>query len=101
MIDIIFHSQKKITESWGEYLYHLKDKKYSPENWEDRRVDLLSHLLREMSVFLRFDFGKIDIKDRLYWPQLHSTIENNHMDQNQYLLEILKGERPLKIQNIN
>ena len=101
MIDVVFHSTNRneleIRRLWKQYLDHLGDKTYPKESWGVKRVELLVELLHAMAVFLGFDFDKTHIKTQCYYPEGYGEMENDQGLMRKAVVEILQGQRPLRM----
>lgn len=103
MIDLEFPGKKfkKITTAWREYLDHLgnfpkEDEKQFPI-WNDKKADLLAHLLMVMGQSLGYDFDAVHVKKGIYMPQGHADIENEHILIRKGLIRLLYGDANLKM----
>ena len=94
--------EKKIIETWRQYLDLLGDKALSPEQWNVRRVDLLVELLHAMGEALGYDFDKTQIKNGTCSPVAHGRIEEEQEAIRRLTLELLQGKRdlPMRVTNI-
>ena len=69
---------KRVLRTWRLYLNHLN----TPETltgerlqrWTDRRLELLTDLLYEMSEALQYDFDKVALQNNIYAPRGHSQL---------------------------
>ncbi|VAX07354.1 hypothetical protein MNBD_ALPHA03-1865 [hydrothermal vent metagenome] len=104
-IDLEFNKknskEKAVVESWKEYLDLLNDKNMPPEQWGDKRVDLLVKLLHKMAHVLDYDFDKTHIKNSSYSPIAHGNAEDQQNALRMGLIEVLDGKRtiPMTITN--
>ena len=100
-IDLEFNKkvpkERRVLESWKEYLDLLGDKTLSPEQWNIKRVDLLVDLLQSMALALKYDFDRTQIKNSSYSPQAHGNIEAEQAALRHYALEILEGKRAIPV----
>jgi uncharacterized protein DUF6680 len=87
--------EKKIIETWRQYLDLLGDKSLSVEQWGLRRVDLLVELLYAMGGALGYEFDKTQIKNGTYSPVAHGRIEEEQEAIRRHTLELLQGKRVL------
>ena len=91
-------AEKKILDCWRLYIAHLNSKEYSPQDWQNRRKDLLIDLLYEISNSLGYSHDKSQIKSGAYYPQGYVNVENENTETRQLWLEVLRGNRqvPMK-----
>lgn len=111
MIDLAFYgrrilffrwqtrTEKVATRLWGEYLDSL-----SVPNSEvvfARREDCFINMLAAMSDDLGFAFDRVTIKNHTYSPIAHGTLEDQAAAFRVAALEVLHGQRSLKMEIIN
>ena len=103
MIDLEFHAEKYkgTTDAWKTYLDHLghypKDDEKQQPAWGERRVDLLSKLLREMGKSLGYVFDEVHIKRGIYAPEAHAQFETEEQLIRNGLVRLLHGQSHLKM----
>ena len=88
-------AEKPVVEVWLQYLDHLGDKAMSPENWAEKRVNLLVELLYAMARALGYDFNKTQIKNGTYAPVAHGRLEEEQQKVRELVIEVLEGKRSL------
>lgn len=105
LIDLEFNSkkskEKEVVEAWKAYLDLLNTKIKDLEQWDNKRVELLVDLLHKMSIVLGYDFDKTHIKNSSYSPVAHGDFENEHALIRKGLIEIIKGDKNLKMEIMN
>jgi len=103
MIDLEFSGKKfkEITTAWREYLDHLgdfpKDNERQLPVWNDKKADLLAHLLMVMGQSLSYEFDAVHVKKGIYMPQGHADIENENILIRRGLIRLLYGDANLKM----
>jgi hypothetical protein len=110
MIDLVFNgsmwfgftlrsrSEKKVLDSWREYLDHLNNKGgMDVHHWFSVGDDLLTNLLFAIGNDVGYKFDKIHIKRGIYSPIAHGEIENELTDIRKSLLSLFRGESSLKM----
>jgi len=103
MIDLEFcgRKYKKVTNAWKEYLDHLGDFPKDDEKqfpvWNDKKADLLAHLLMEMGKSFSYDFDAVHVKKGIYMPQGHADIEEGNILIRRGLIGLLYGKASLKM----
>jgi hypothetical protein len=79
-IDLFFNSKsskdKSVIVAWGEYLDQLNIRTEDGDDqaaraWQERSIDLLAHLLKEMGLSLGYDFTIVQLKRGIYYPRGH------------------------------
>lgn len=104
-IDLEFNrndiQEKAVLDAWKSYLDLLGDKSISPEQWSEKRVDLLVELLHKMAVVLGYDFDKVHIKNSSYSPSVHGDIEEEQRKIRQGVIEILEGRCSLPVHDVD
>lgn len=100
-IDLEFEKEKKkekeVIDAWKAYHDLLGNEKLSPEQWAERRVNLLVELLHKMAVVLKYDFDKTHIKNSSYAPRAHSDMEAQQEAIRKGTIEVLEGKRTLPL----
>lgn len=103
MIDIEFYNEKSIRDFWNIYRDHLNSypqnqDKAAQDRWEEKRVDYLTDLLYAMSQFFGYDFDKVILKKGAYSPVAHGIINLEQAIIRKGFVEILAGEKPIKVE---
>ena len=94
-------SEKEIIDIWREYLDLLGNKTLDAQIWEAKRIELLINLLYVMGKSLNYEFNKTQIKNGIYAPMAHSKIEDELINIRKCTMELLNGERELKMHVTN
>lgn len=103
MIDLEFRGEeyRNVTGAWKTYLDHLssfpKDDKTREPVWSGRSVDLQVALLIAMGRALGYAFDDVQVKKGIYFPEAHGTIDTEIKLIRRGLVEMLFGERALKM----
>lgn len=105
MIDIEYYEEKNITQLWNIYRDHLNSypqnhDKPSQDRWEEKRVDYLTDLLHGMSIFFGYDLDKVILRKGAYAPMAHGIWNAELSLIRQGLVQLLMGEKSIKIQLI-
>ncbi len=91
-VPIDFYRNRKIVDSWKEYLDHLSQPQLTPELWGQRRVELFNILLVNMATFLGYKFTTVEISREVYSPTAHAQIEADQQIIRQGLARLFRGE---------
>lgn len=103
MIDLEFFGKKykNITVAWKGYLDHLGDFPKDDEKqfpiWNDKKADLLAHLLMVMGTSLGYEFDAVHVKKGIYMPQGHAQIEDENILIRRGLIRLLYGDANVKM----
>jgi len=65
--------------------------------WQTKKLELADELLHTMGQKLGYKFDPVDIKKGHYTPRHYTDMEEQSLLTRHFLLEMLKGERPLTI----
>ena len=103
MIDIEFYEEKNIRDHWNIYRDHLNSypqnqDKATQDRWEEKRRDYLTDLLYAMSLFFDYDFDKVILKKGAYSPVVHGIIDLEQALIRKGFVEILAGEKTIKVE---
>lgn len=114
MIDLVFNgsiwfgftirsgSEKRVLDSWREYLDHLNNKgTMDLSHWFSVGDDLLTNLLFSIGRDVGYKFDKIHIKRGIYTPIAHGEIENELTEIRKSLLSLFKGDSSLNMSVVN
>lgn len=114
MIDLVFNgsiwfgftirssSEKRVLDSWREYLDHLNNKgTMDLSHWFSVGDDLLTNLLFSIGRDVGYKFDKIHIKRGIYTPIAHGEIENEWTEIRKSLLSLFKGDSSLNMSVVN
>lgn len=93
--------EKAVVDKWKEYLDLLGNRTMNPDQWAEKRIDLLVDLLHAMAQALDYDFDKTHIRNATYSPTAHGRIEQEQEEVREKVLELLKGERALPMFVVN
>ena len=91
---------KKVLNAWRLYLQHFSDVDLMmKENslWDEKGNQLLTDLLYEMSLALKYDFDKRALQQNVYSPQAYIDFETDQFLLRKFFLEVLIGKRPIRI----
>lgn len=115
MIDLVFYgtqllgvnrrsrAEKTVLDAWKEYLDHLntrvEDKDLSV--WTSRGEDLFVNLLFAISQDVHFSFDRVQLKKGVYSPVAHGDLEFEQTANRRLLLQVLSGQKPLKMEITN
>jgi hypothetical protein len=92
-IDVEFHGQERVVEAWRRYYNHLNQNASQNESvyaaWEEKQKELLTDLLYEMAVTLKYDFDKSVIERASYSPMAHGYAEQESQTIRNSLAQLL------------
>lgn len=106
LIDIVFHGDKKVIESWKLLWDHLG---HYPQNKEhanylsdlnaasEKTENLKTNLLFEMGQFLNYNFDKVNVMRGSYTPQGVLDTDDYILTARDYLLKVMSGEASFPI----
>lgn len=102
-IDLEFRGKRfrGVREAWRSYLDHLGDTGVHHEGWADRRVELLVELLHALSIALRYDFDKVQLKRGIYHPRAYGDAQLDEEEIRQGMKRFLQGELVLPLRVLN
>lgn len=101
MLDIEFYNVKPIQESWNIYRDHLNSSSEYGANfteWNKKRVDYLVDLLYSLSKYFDYGFDKVILKKGFYKPIAHGVYELQESTIREEYIELLKGNKALKVE---
>lgn len=109
-ISVVFNrklkKEKSIIDSWNLYFDHLHDLESGAsfeenKRWNEKSSGLLVDLLAEMSMFLGYDFDKVQLKKGSYFPRgqleeqaTQAALRNNFAD-------VLQGKQAIKMEVVS
>lgn len=83
MIDVEFHGKNRemrdVVEAWKTYLDHLNNRQLEVSAWVASGDDLFFELLYKMSMTLKYDLQKTEIRRTSYTPQGYGDAEADGM----------------------
>jgi len=106
MIDLEFTKtsgkEAEVRTSWKTYLDHLAsvpkdDDQPGMAVWAQRKLELFTQLLTTMGQCVGYDFDPVHIQKGIYAPRGHADDEMEQRATRRLLLELLAGNRPLKM----
>ena len=113
MIDLVFYgtrgfkrnwrsrTEQDVLDKWKEYLDELGepwDDKANNEARIARRTDLFTDLLVNIAADVRFKFDRVQLKKGAYSPLAHGNLETELNAVRKLALQVLGGERALKME---
>lgn len=106
MIDIEFYGDNGITAAWNSYRDHLNSYPQNPTEadqkiWNGKTADYLTDLLFEMSKLLGYSFDKVLLKKGAYAPIAHGILNAEQAIIRRGFVELLTGDKTLKIELID
>ena len=84
----------------GLYLQHFSDVPLMEDQlslWNEKGNQLLTDLLYEMSLVLKFNFDKVSLQQNVYSPQAHIDFETDQFILRKFFIAVMSGKRPLWI----
>ncbi len=88
---------KSITDDWRTYQDHLDRKDLTPELWAEKRRELLTNLLFNMSQYLGYKFSRSEI-ERVYYPTGHGEMEIEQSVIRKGMAKLFTGEFSLPME---
>jgi len=102
MIDVDFYGERKVQNAWDELRAHYFRPEHPGLNEEQifaEREGLFATLLFEMSQVLGYEFGKAQIRDNIYRPQLHNDFDAIEFETRKRTLDLLRSDAlPVRFQ---
>jgi hypothetical protein len=94
MIDVEFFKEKHIRDLWEDLFAHYKNPPpgISEAEIRQQRIEKYSKLLFEISNTLGYNFGHSYIRDNVYRPELHNSIDSVEYETKLRILELLKSD---------
>ena len=91
-VPIEFYGNKKIVDSWKEYLDYLSKQGVPPDVWAQRRFDLFVDLLHSTAADLGYNFTRVEISREVYLPTAHARIEADQQIIREGMAKLFRGE---------
>ena len=107
MIDLEFTKstgkEAAVRTAWKTYLNYLADVPKDDDQpamavWTQRKLELFTELLSTMGNCVGYNFDPVHIQKGIYAPRGHFNDEMEQRETRQKWLEMLRGERVLKMQ---
>jgi hypothetical protein len=95
MVDIDFFGERKVQEAWDDLRAHYFRPEHPGLNDEQiaaQREEKFAALLYEMSQVLGYTFGKTNIRDNIYRPQLHNDLDSLEFETRKRTLDLLRSD---------
>jgi hypothetical protein len=96
LIDLDFVNQPAVIAAWNLYHDHLSLRP-QPDNWGDRRVELLTDLLYEIGKSLGYNYDKVLLMRHWYRPELHGMLDEMELAWRTGFAAMMKGEHALPV----
>jgi hypothetical protein len=109
MIDLEFtgssNKDDQVRVAWKAYLDQLgalpkEDDQPAMAVWDQQKTELFAKLLEVMGYSVGYKFDLVHIKRGIYAPRGHFNDELEQRATRRMLLEMLSGDRPLKIHTV-
>lgn len=95
MIDVDFYGERKVQDAWDELRAHYFRPEHPGLNEEQifaEREGLFATLLFEISQVLGYKFGRTQIRDNVYRPQLHNDFDVIEFETRKRTLDLLRSD---------
>jgi hypothetical protein len=97
-VQVEFYGEEDVMQPWRVYFDHLETKGMEPALWAHKRWDLYSNLLHAISKHLGYTFDLLDIKKKVYAPEVHGKLQADQETVRIAVLELLTGKRTLPME---
>lgn len=103
MIDLEFYGggqkEKEAREAWRAYLDHLNTQfdNNSQAEWLRRQTEMFVELMYKMSICLGLEMDKTQIKNSVYLPVAHGTVEQDMNEIRSGFAKSLSGKAAFPI----
>lgn len=110
MIDLVFYGkgqrrstkEQEVINCWKEYHDHLQTPSGDNDRlWFSRCDELFFQLLYAMAEDVGYSFDRVLLRKGAYSPQAHGILENENQASRRLLLELLAGNRAIKMEVVN
>jgi hypothetical protein len=95
MIAVEFHGQRKVIDAWADLFAHYKTDyaaRGSSEAEQTRlHLDKYATLVYEIGQVLGYEFGKTQIRDDIYRPELHGKFDELEIETKYVTRDLLKA----------
>jgi hypothetical protein len=95
MIDLEFYGEPGVQDAWqalrADY-FRQEHPGMNDDQIFQQREELFATLLFEISKVLRYKFSRTDIRDNIYRPQLHGTVEEIEIETRARILALLRSD---------
>ena len=94
MIDVEFYRNKSVRDAWLDLFAHYRDKHpgLNDDQVVQQREELFATLLFEISKILGYSLGRAEIRDNIYRPELHNTVDTIDFETRKRVLDLLKSD---------
>ena len=96
-IKVEFYKVEPVIDAWNLYIDHLSPKGGPYTGTDEKRADLYTDLLFQMSKYLGYGLDKVTIKNGFYSPVLHGQIVDEMSAIRKGLINVLSGYVPLSM----
>jgi hypothetical protein len=97
-IPLEFYGVPRIPDAYRAFISHINSPQNNPQAWADRRIDLLMDLVYKIAQKLGYNFDVPQLKAEFYNPQGPRTVEDEQTVIRQGMVNIMKGEAGLKVE---
>jgi hypothetical protein len=95
MIDVEFFGEKKVLDAWDDLRAHYFKQDHPGLNNEQifaEREEKFATLLFEISQVLGYPFGRTQIRDNIYRPELHGKFDEIEFETRSRVLDLLRSD---------
>jgi hypothetical protein len=94
MIDVEFFGEQEVQDAWQDLFAHYSRQHpgLNDDQIAQEREEKFATLLYAMSKVLGYKFSRTDIRDNIYRPQLHGTVEEIEIETRARILNLLRSD---------
>ncbi|HEV2279870.1 MAG TPA: DUF6680 family protein, partial [Acidobacteriaceae bacterium] len=95
MIDVEFYGERKVVDAWEDLRSHYFRQEHPGLNNDQifaEREEKFATLLYEISQVLGYAFGRTQIRDNIYRPQLHNTVDEMELETRTRVLNLMRSD---------
>jgi len=95
MVDVDFYSEQRVQDAWDDLRAHYFRQEHPGLNEDQiaaKREEKFAMLLYEISQVLGYKFGRTQIRDNIYRPQLHNDFDGIEFETRKRVLDLLRGD---------
>lgn len=85
---------EQVLEAWKVYMNHF-GKDTTAASWGEKRVELLTTLLREMGAHLRYHFDPVELENGVYTPIAHGKVLAEQDMIREGMAAVFRGEKAI------
>jgi hypothetical protein len=95
MIDVEFFGEQRVQDAWENLRAHYFRQEHPGLNNDQiaaEREERFATLLFEISQVLGYKFGRTQIRDNIYRPQLHGQFDEMELETRRRVLDLLRSD---------